>query len=114
MIPFSHVFQMEESDAPAISDTAVAVLSAVTGAADPISLTAASFSIILEDNLVMTDIPNFSDAFAYLFGLIYALHLDYPKRLTNTFTFIQKVLMGLDDGFPLKPALLSLQNDLKE
>ncbi|KAL3987716.1 hypothetical protein ACER0C_014831 [Sarotherodon galilaeus] len=43
------------------------------------------------------------DAFALLFGLIYALHLDYPRKLVHTFTFVQNIFMGLDDGKPLKP-----------
>uniref|UniRef100_A0A3P8SLL5 PB1 domain-containing protein n=1 Tax=Amphiprion percula TaxID=161767 RepID=A0A3P8SLL5_AMPPE len=46
-----------------------------------------------------------------LFALIYALHLSYPKELSNTFDFIQKVLMGLEDG-KLRPRVLSLKNDL--
>lgn len=58
------------------------------------------------------DIARFAEAYVLLFGLAYALHLDYLKKLVNTFTFIQKVLMGLDDGAPLKPCLLCLKNDL--
>ena len=72
----------------------------------------ASAAIVVEDELVMMDITTFAEAHVLLFGLVYALHLDYPKKLVNTFTFIQKVLMGLDDGAPLKPSLLCLKNDL--
>lgn len=46
-----------------------------------------------------------------LLGLIYALHLDYPKELANTFDFIQKVSIGLEDE-KLRPRVLSLKNDL--
>uniref|UniRef100_A0A673LBP7 Uncharacterized protein n=1 Tax=Sinocyclocheilus rhinocerous TaxID=307959 RepID=A0A673LBP7_9TELE len=82
------------------------------GTACPVHLNPASTAIVVEDDVVMSDIPRFADAFVLLFGLIYALHLDYPKKLSLTFSFIQKVLMGLDDGKPLKPCLLSLKNDL--
>lgn len=78
----------------------------------PVHFSPASTAIVVEDNLVISSIPTFADAFALFFGLMYALHLDYPKKLTHTFTFIQKILMGLDDGKPLKPCILSLKNDL--
>ena len=57
------------------------------------------------------DLPTFADTFVMLFALIYALHLSYPKTLANTFDFVQKVLMGLDDG-KLKPKVLTLKNEL--
>ena len=78
----------------------------------PVHFSPASTAIVVEDELVMMDIATFAEAHLLLFGLVYALHLDYPKKLLNTFTFIQKVLMGLVDGAPLKPSLLCLKNDL--
>uniref|UniRef100_A0A3B4GB81 Uncharacterized protein n=1 Tax=Pundamilia nyererei TaxID=303518 RepID=A0A3B4GB81_9CICH len=60
---------------------------------------------------MIIDFPTLADAFLVIFGLTYALHLSYPKCLANTFDFIQKVLMGLEDG-KLKPKVLSLKNDL--
>uniref|UniRef100_A0A3Q3SLA9 Uncharacterized protein n=1 Tax=Mastacembelus armatus TaxID=205130 RepID=A0A3Q3SLA9_9TELE len=78
----------------------------------PVKFSPASIAIVVEDDLVMSDNPRFADAFALLFELMYALHLDYPRKLIHTFTFIQKVLMGLDDGKPLKPCLYSLKNNL--
>uniref|UniRef100_A0A3Q3LZS4 Uncharacterized protein n=1 Tax=Mastacembelus armatus TaxID=205130 RepID=A0A3Q3LZS4_9TELE len=74
----------------------------------PAEFSPASIAIVVEDDLVMSDIPRFADAFALLFGLMYALHLDYPRKLTYTFTLIQKVLLGLDNGKPLKPCLYLL------
>lgn len=100
-------------DEPAITDTPVALVTVVTeNTTSPVHFSPASTAIVVEDDLVMSDIPRLADAFALLFGLMYALHLDYPRKLINTFTFIQKVLMGLDDGKPLKPCLLNLKNDL--
>lgn len=104
---------MEESSEPDITDTPVALVTVVTeSTTSPVHLSPASIAIVVEDDLVMSDIPRLADAFALLFGLTYAMHLDYPKKLIQTFTFIQKVLMGLDDGQPLKPCLLNLKNDL--
>uniref|UniRef100_A0A3B3QPH9 Uncharacterized protein n=1 Tax=Paramormyrops kingsleyae TaxID=1676925 RepID=A0A3B3QPH9_9TELE len=69
-------------------------------------------TVVVEDEFVLSNIPTFPEAFVLLFGLMYALHLDYPRKLIHTFTFIQKILMGLDDGKPLKPCLLNLKNEL--
>lgn len=66
----------------------------------------------MEDQLVVGEIPKWTDAFVLLFGLVYVLHLDYPKKLVHTFTFIQKLVMGLEDGKQLKPCLFRLKNDL--
>ncbi|RVE73057.1 hypothetical protein OJAV_G00045610 [Oryzias javanicus] len=66
--------------------------------------------VVLEGNTII-DVPTLADGFVMLFALIYALHLAYPKTLVNTFDFIQKVLMGLEDE-KLKPKVLSLKNDL--
>uniref|UniRef100_A0A673I231 Uncharacterized protein n=1 Tax=Sinocyclocheilus rhinocerous TaxID=307959 RepID=A0A673I231_9TELE len=74
---------------------------------DPIGI-----AIVLEGGIVLRDISRMADAFLLMFSLIYALHLDYPKELTHTFKFIQKVLLGLEDSKPLGPRLLSLKNDL--
>uniref|UniRef100_A0A3Q3RZ58 PB1 domain-containing protein n=1 Tax=Mastacembelus armatus TaxID=205130 RepID=A0A3Q3RZ58_9TELE len=67
-------------------------------------------AVVLEGNTVI-ECTTLSDAFVTLFALIYALHLSYPKDLANTFDFIQKVVMGLDDG-KLRPRVLSLKNEL--
>lgn len=69
-----------------------------------------SAAAVVEDELVVGDIPKWADAFVLLFRLFYVLHLDYPKSLVNT--FIQKLLMGLEDGKQLKPCLLRLKNNL--
>ncbi|XP_036449570.1 uncharacterized protein LOC118823835 [Colossoma macropomum] len=103
----------EQEDEPDIADLAVALLSVVNE--DPSSLVQFSpvrIAIVLEGDIVLNEGPNLADAFLMMFGLMYALHLDYPKELTHTFNFIQKVLMGLDDFKPLSPRLLNLKNDL--
>lgn len=67
-------------------------------------------TVVLEGNTVV-ELPTFADAFVTLFAMMYVLHISYPKDLANTFDFMQKVLMGLEDG-KLKPRVLSLKNDL--
>lgn len=54
-------------------------------------------SVVIESDIVVSH-PRFGDAFLVMFGQIYALHLSYPKALTNTFEFTQKILLGLEDG----------------
>lgn len=70
-----------------------------------------STAIILEGIIVMDDIESHAQAFCILFGLIYALHLDYPKPLKNTFDFIQRVMLNIGFGH-LRPKLQSLKNAL--
>lgn len=68
--------------------------------------------IELEDQVVMTH-HSWTDALVSLFGLIYALHLSYPKKYTGFFEFIQVVLLKLDDERKqLKPKLQTLKNEL--
>ncbi|GLD47438.1 sterile alpha motif domain-containing protein 3-like protein [Lates japonicus] len=47
--------------------------------------------IVLEGNLVMGDLASLPQAFCILFGLSYALHLNYPEYMKNTFSFVQQV-----------------------
>lgn len=107
---FACVLQGE--DEMETTDTPLALFSVDPDSTGSISLSPENISIVIEDEVVMGELPKLADAFMLLFGLIYALHLDYPKKLTHTFTFIQKMLLCLDDNKPLKPCLLSLKNDL--
>ncbi|KAK3553914.1 hypothetical protein QTP70_015301, partial [Hemibagrus guttatus] len=68
-------------------------------------------AIILEGSLVMEELTNLPQAFCVLFGLIYALHLDYPKCMKNTFHFIQQVMLILGKG-ELAPKIQSLKIQL--
>ena len=62
-------------------------------------------SIILEGQVVMST-RAWTDSLVVLFGLIYALHLSYPEKLSGFFEFIQVVLLNLDEGRKqLKPKL---------
>lgn len=68
-----------------------------------------STAIVVEGGIVMDDLQNLPEAFCLLFGLSYALHLDYPKAMKNTFNFIQRVMLGLGEN-KLPPKLQSLKN----
>ncbi|KAJ4944983.1 hypothetical protein JOQ06_013522 [Pogonophryne albipinna] len=72
-----------------------------------------SISIVLEGGIVMEEIQNFPQAVCLLFGLIYALHFDYPKCMANTLRFVQTVMLGLGTK-TLSPKLLTVRNALLE
>ncbi|XP_041823986.1 uncharacterized protein LOC121628743 isoform X2 [Melanotaenia boesemani] len=99
-----------------LSQVPVGILTVVPEASqqpDPnaLHLEPSSIGIILEGTVVMDDIESHDQAVCLMFGLIYALHLDYPKPLKNTFDFIQRVLLSLGVG-NLRPKLQSLKNAL--
>lgn len=74
-------------------------------------LDATSTAIILEGTVVVDDLGNLPKAMCLLFGLIYALNLEYPAVLKNTFDFIQRVILSLGHK-SLKPKIQSLKNRL--
>lgn len=54
-----------------------------------------SIDVVLEEAVVLRNLLDLPTAFAYLFGLLYALDIAFPKELKYTFEVIQKVLMEL-------------------
>lgn len=52
-------------------------------------------AVVLEEKIVLDEVSDLPTAFPLLFGLIYALNMDYPKELKYTFEAIQKVFMSL-------------------
>lgn len=66
-------------------------------------------AIIVEGGIVMDTIQSLPQALCLLFGLSYALHLDYPKAMKNTLNFIQRVMLGLGVN-KLPPKLQTLKN----
>ncbi|XP_029923227.1 uncharacterized protein LOC115370376 [Myripristis murdjan] len=54
--------------------------------------------IAIEGAEVLFGIPDVAHACAYLMGLIYALELQYPKKLKYTFEVFQKIFLEQEDG----------------
>ncbi|XP_063336328.1 uncharacterized protein LOC134631700 [Pelmatolapia mariae] len=42
-------------------------------------------AIVLEEDIILDDLPDLPTAFAYLFGLLYGLNMEFPKELKYTF-----------------------------
>ncbi|KAK0155076.1 hypothetical protein N1851_002615 [Merluccius polli] len=102
---------VDDMDEPDLGDASVVLLTTVSDdATSPVHYHPVRVSVVLEGDVVV-NLPTLADAFLVMFGLIYALHLSYPKGLTNMFEFTQKILLGLDD-FKLSPKLQTLKNDL--
>ncbi|XP_041868462.1 uncharacterized protein LOC121657140 [Melanotaenia boesemani] len=76
---------------------------------DPLHLNPLSTGIILEGGTVMENLPNLPQALCLLFGLSYALHLEYPRAMRNTLIFIQRVMLRLGEN-KLPPRLQTLKN----
>ncbi|XP_063062298.1 uncharacterized protein LOC134455202 [Engraulis encrasicolus] len=55
-----------------------------------------NIAVILEETVVLDDINDLPSAVGYLFGLLYACNMEYPKGLNYTFEVIQKVFLELD------------------
>jgi len=77
------------------------------GSADDLLLT----EVMLEGIEVMTGLSGVAKACVYLLGLIYAINLSYPKELSCSREFFQKILMELDSG-KHSPKVYSLKNKL--
>ncbi|XP_037394262.1 uncharacterized protein LOC108411621 [Pygocentrus nattereri] len=54
-----------------------------------------NIAIILKEAVVLRDIVDLPTAFAYLFGLLYAINMEYPQELKYTFEAIQKIFRDL-------------------
>ncbi|KAL0993602.1 hypothetical protein UPYG_G00110380 [Umbra pygmaea] len=101
----------DESDEPELDNVEVGPLTVISDHdTTPVHYHPVRISVIIESNALVS-FPRLGDAFLVIFGLIYALHLSYPKALTNTFDFTQKILLGLESG-KLSTRLQTLKNDL--
>ena len=52
-----------------------------------------NIGIVLEGQVVLQEMDNIALAAAMLFGLIYALNLNYPRKLKYNFEVLQKLVM---------------------
>ncbi|KAK9517351.1 hypothetical protein VZT92_025296 [Zoarces viviparus] len=104
-------------DLPDVSHTSMGIMTVIAEdcVASPHSLhlESTATAIVLEGTMVMDDLDNLPHAMCLLFGLIYALNLEYPQQLRYTFEFIQRVLLSLGPK-SLKPKIQSLKNLLMQ
>uniref|UniRef100_A0AAZ1WZ95 Uncharacterized protein n=1 Tax=Oreochromis aureus TaxID=47969 RepID=A0AAZ1WZ95_OREAU len=104
----------QESDADFFRDLDIGILltereeAVLTSAQHP---SPTLLKIIIEGEVVMENIQDLPKAMCILFGLTYALHLNYPKSMKLTFLFIQQILLSLGHT-DLKPKIQSLKNQL--
>ncbi|CAB1332338.1 unnamed protein product, partial [Coregonus sp. 'balchen'] len=107
----SEVFKTCKSRNPRVLIGPVCILAIISDDEDAVSLQPHQVSIILEDRLVMHSFQSWPDAFLAHFGLVYALHLDYPKPMSSSFLLIQQVFLNVDSE-KLKSKVLALKNKL--
>lgn len=62
----------------------------------PASLqTVNSIAVVLKETIVLEEIPDLPTAFAYLFGLLYSLNIEFPRHFRYTFETVQHIFMEL-------------------
>ncbi|XP_013855882.1 uncharacterized protein LOC106511682 [Austrofundulus limnaeus] len=109
---FKPTFDRDDNDP--FCNVDIGILLVEPEGADPSSslhLSPSSLKIIIEGEAVMDNIQDLPKAMCILFGLIYAMHLNYPRSMKYTFQFIQQVLLELGHS-ELKPKLQTLKNQL--
>ncbi|KAJ0003694.1 hypothetical protein NQD34_008792 [Periophthalmus magnuspinnatus] len=57
--------------------------------------TVVNIGIVLEEDIILADLPDLPTACAYLFGLLYGLNIEFPKEHRYTFEVIQHIFMEL-------------------
>ncbi|XP_053091574.1 uncharacterized protein LOC128318619 isoform X2 [Pangasianodon hypophthalmus] len=72
--------------------------------------TVVNVAIVLEEEVVMDNLGDSIKAFILLFGLLYALNIEYPKDLRYTFEAVQKIFVNL--GSECTARVQSLKNKL--
>ncbi|KAF6716696.1 hypothetical protein FQA47_001122, partial [Oryzias melastigma] len=67
--------------------------------------------MVIEGHIVLEELESVALAVAMLFGLFYALNLNYPPGIKNTCEVLQKLLMELECG-TLTKKVQALKNRL--
>lgn len=57
---------------------------------------AVDVSVVVEEEVILNGLADVPTALGVLFGLLYALYLEYPKQWKYLFEAVQKVFLGLD------------------
>ncbi|CAL9690314.1 unnamed protein product [Knipowitschia caucasica] len=113
---WAEFYKVSNSPDPAETQMPVGILAVVPEGEtlDPLDPHLDVYFIQLEGIAVMDVLHNLPEAFCLTFGLIYALHLEYPKKMRNTFEFVQRVMLNLNGVGNLRPKLQTLKNALVE
>ena len=69
------------------------------------------FTIIAEEEVIQ-EFTEFTIAFASLFAMYWILNLKYPDSLQLTYSFIQKIIVNLNDGTALPATCRDVQQNL--
>ncbi|XP_039662648.1 uncharacterized protein LOC120562812 [Perca fluviatilis] len=81
----------DESDEPELDGVAVGLITFIGDHdASPVHYHPVRITVVIESDAVVS-LPRLGDAFLVICGVIYAPHRSYPKALTNTFEFTQKI-----------------------
>lgn len=78
---------------PVLNGASVAILTVLQD--DDTGVSVRDQAVVLEGDIVLHNITDLSTAVAYLFGLLYALNIDYPKQMRYTFEAIQAIFFEL-------------------
>ena len=104
-------FQESDPEDGATSGVAVGKLFVLKdGEAPTSSAMVQNIAVILEETIVLEEVPDLPSALAYLFGLLYALNITYEKTLKYTFDTFQHLFMEI--GSDCTQCVRSLQNKL--
>lgn len=103
------VLQECDPEEEATTGVAVGILFVLEDGVAPTS-SVRSIAAILEDTIVLDEIPDLPSALAYLFGLLYALNMSYPQTLKYTFDAFQHIFMEV--GSDCTQRVRSLKNKL--
>ena len=79
---------------PVLNGASVAILTILQD--DDVGTSMRDQAVVLEGDIVLHNIPDLSTALAYVFGLPYALNIDYSKQMRYTFEAIQLLQDGQD------------------
>ncbi|XP_039613879.1 uncharacterized protein LOC120532032 [Polypterus senegalus] len=73
-------------------------------------------AVVIEGQVVIEELVDFTTAFVILVGLLYALNIQYPKELKYTFETVQKVFLNIGDSYShrvKKEEKLQLDRDIQ-
>ncbi|XP_063066756.1 uncharacterized protein LOC134458384 [Engraulis encrasicolus] len=96
---------LEKTGGPPTTFPQVGIVEFTTGQSPTIT----DAAVVLEGEVVMEGLKDLTTAFIMLFGLFYALNMEYPKELRYTFEAAQKIFLNLGTQCTAKIRSLKLK-----